>query len=749
MNQQTTAIKRPCRLLFMVLLALCSRVWAAPAEANTDTRCLLGAAAELAHGQPDAARGLIDHLQSQPTPAVERLRQLTDRYTQLMADLRQAQEQSFRDYGVEMIKTMDAARWRLAILQASKAFSLASDEKSQFEQDQAAKIDENWLKALAKMAQAYNLAERAVLKETLDPETRREITAQALRIAGELESQGKGLEAYSKVYGYLSALDKDDPWEEHSRGILRKLGLKALYVPDPNQEGVSWQDRRRDITREVFDYAINLLSVNYIDDPNYKEMTRQGIGNCLLLTQAAGLDQAFPQLKDALAVGDYQEQLEKLMQKCRQVGNKGTYLLPLEYLREVLAVNEKTLNFPEGVLIAEYAEGVFGVLDGYTYVVWPGDTENFDKDMTHEFTGVGIQISKQEGQLTVDSLLEDTPASKAGLDAGDIIIAVDGKSTTNITLEMAVKRITGPKGTNVTLTIDRKGFDKPRDFTITRDKIVEQTVKGLYREPTGNWQYFADPNDGVAYVRLTGFAAETPGRLRSVLTELKQMGMKSLIMDLRNNSGGYLSGAVEISNLFLKQGLIVSTRPRDPSQAQYEYAVEKNLFDADLPLVVLVNGASASASEIVSGALKDQRRATIVGTRSFGKGNVQTIQKFRYNNAEMKMTIAYYYLPSGRRVHHDPKDRHNEDYGVFPDIKLELTAKQLDEYFKARQDAGILHKSDTDDAGNKWTVFTAAGMVEKDPQLQAGILSLQAQTLARSLGQNAPAESCLAGSPVK
>jgi C-terminal peptidase prc len=210
--------------------------------------------------------------------------------------------------------------------------------------------------------------------------------------------------------------------------------------------------------------------------------------------------------------------------------------------------------------------------------------------------------------------------------------------------------------------------------------------------------------------------------------------MRGLVLDLRNNSGGYLSTAIDISDSLLSRGTIVSTRTRGNEIASEDVAQVDNTVDLHTPMVVLINGISASASEIVSGCLKDNHRALIVGTRSFGKGNVQTIQDIRPTQAKMKITIAYYYLPSGRRVHRNPLDKENEDYGVAADVDVELTGKQMTELETMQRDAGILHRNGGAKENQDWTIYDAEKVLESDPQLRMALLCLKSRLLAESLG---------------
>ncbi len=709
------------------------------AAEDTVTHPLTRLAEELFQGHLEDVRQELTQLEtdesSVPSVFKHRIENIISRYEQLRSGQRLAHEKAYQEYAIDMLKAVDSAHWRQAVLEASRKYELASEEKTKFETELADMADKDWLTALAKMTQAYGLAKRTDLSDTTDPALRADITRETLRIAGQLEDKHETLKAYNNVYAFLSALaEEEDPYKEERRKLIRQATLRAMYVPDPNMETLAWQDRRKGVTADIFEYAINMLSVNYVEEPDFRRMALEALEAGALLADTDDLEKTFPQLCDTEKTVAYSAGVNSLIEKCKSITGKGGYLTPIQHLRKLLEINQETLQLPEEVVVAEYAEGAFGALDSYTYIVWPADVDTFQKEMTNEFSGVGVQITKIDGRLGIDSLLEDSPAFKAGLDAGDIIAAVDGKSTDTLSMNMAVDLITGEAGTDVVLTIERAG-EEPKDYTITREKIVVKTVKGLYRDEIGQWQYFVNPDEGIAYIRLTNFAAETPERLHAVIQELRGQNLKGLILDLRNNSGGYLNAAVAISNLFLNEGdVIVSTRPRDTRYSQYEYAVKDQTTEITLPLVVLIDGTSASASEIVAGALKDHHRAVLVGSRSFGKGSVQTIQNFRNNNAEMKLTIAYYYLPGGRRVHRDIDALPDADYGVMPDIEVELTIDQFENLYETRNDAAVLYQKTEDDH----PAFTADTVLASDPQLQAALLCLEAKIVANSLKTTSP-----------
>jgi carboxyl-terminal processing protease len=326
----------------------------------------------------------------------------------------------------------------------------------------------------------------------------------------------------------------------------------------------------------------------------------------------------------------------------------------------------------------------------------------------------------------VASLLPDTPAYKFGLDAGDVIEAVDGVATKDMSLLCAVKKITGPKGTKVALTIRRPGEAGPRHVTITRDRIIVPTVRGWQRTGEGKWLYMIDEADKIGYVRITSFSAETANDLEVVLRELEANGLKGLIMDLRFNTGGLLDSAVAICDKFLSNGLIVRTQPKENALPQFEYATSQGTHP-NYPLVILINSGSASASEIVAGALADpaHERAILVGTRTHGKGSVQGITYYPSGGAQLKYTMAYYHLPSGQRVksRDEVEKEGRKDWGVGPDVTVDLNSDELRQMLEAQRKNDVL--AQTHREGEKTAPAarrTVAETLRSDPQMAVGLL---------------------------
>ncbi len=299
-------------------------------------------------------------------------------------------------------------------------------------------------------------------------------------------------------------------------------------------------------------------------------------------------------------------------------------------------------------LIEDAIRGMLNGLDPHSAFLNTSEFSDLKIGTTGQFGGLGIEVGMENGFVKVISPIDDTPASRAGVKASDLIIKLDDKSVKGMTLNEAVKVMRGKPNTAIDLTIVREGEPKPLVITITREIIRVKSVKNRMLEP------------GYGYVRITNFQSRTTTDLLKAISDLqKEERLKGMVLDLRNNPGGVLNGAVGVSDAFIDNGLIVYTEGRlDDSSHRYLATPGDSLNGA--PLVVLVNGGSASASEIVAGAIQDHKRGIILGTKSFGKGSVQTIQELR-NGSAVKLTTARYYTPNGRSI---------QATGIEPDIKL-------------------------------------------------------------------------------
>ena len=320
-------------------------------------------------------------------------------------------------------------------------------------------------------------------------------------------------------------------------------------------------------------------------------------------------------------------------------------------------------------LIQKAIQGMVHSLDPHSSLLPLDDFKDLQIDTKGKFTGIGIHITMQDGFVTVISPIEDTPAYKAGIQARDRIIKVDGKSTRD--LRNAVNMMRGPKGTKVEVTILREGVKKPLIFELVRDIIPIQSVKSFNMRP------------GYGYIRLSNFTGTTTAELLKALEKMEtpEVPLRGLILDLRNNGGGLLNQSIKVADLFLDEGAILSIKGRNNKNTKVFNATHSSV-ERNYPLVVLINGGSASASEIVAGALQDHKRALILGTTSFGKGSVQTVETLR-DGSGLKLTIARYYTPNDRSI---------QAKGIEPDIYLKH--RRLDPQETARREEGLLKEKD-------------------------------------------------------
>jgi len=319
-------------------------------------------------------------------------------------------------------------------------------------------------------------------------------------------------------------------------------------------------------------------------------------------------------------------------------------------------------------LIQNAIQGMVQSLDPHSSLLPPEAFEDLQIDTKGKFTGIGIHITMQDGFVTVISPIEDTPAYRAGIKARDRIIKVDGKPTKD--LRQAVTMMRGPKGTKVHVTILREGVKKPLDFELIRDVIPIVSVKSIILKP------------GYGYIRVSQFAGNTTDEIEKALAKIEsgQVPVNGLILDLRDNGGGLLNQSIKVSDLFLDDGKILSIQGRHKKNTKV-FKATPDQIQRSYPMVVLINSGSASASEIVAGALQDQKRALILGTTSFGKGSVQTVETLR-DGSGLKLTIARYYTPSGRSI---------QAKGIEPDIVLKHRRIDIAEL---NEDEGLIKEKD-------------------------------------------------------
>lgn len=320
----------------------------------------------------------------------------------------------------------------------------------------------------------------------------------------------------------------------------------------------------------------------------------------------------------------------------------------------------------DGKLVEHAINGMLNGLDPHSSYMDGKSFRDMQIQTRGEFGGLGIEVTMEDGLVKVVAPIDDTPAAKAGVLANDIITHLDDEQVQGLTLNQAVEKMRGPVNTKIRLKIMRKGQDKPVEVTITRDIIRVRSVRS---RPEG---------DDVGYIRVTQFNEQTTEGLKKAIADLSQKvsqdKLRGYIIDLRNNPGGLLDQAISVSDAFLERGEIVSTRGRNAEETQ-RFNARAGDLTKNKPIIVLINGGSASASEIVAGALQDHRRATVLGTRSFGKGSVQTIIPLGAGNGALRLTTARYYTPSGKSI---------QAKGIVPDIEV---LQDVPEDMKARAES--------------------------------------------------------------
>lgn len=349
-------------------------------------------------------------------------------------------------------------------------------------------------------------------------------------------------------------------------------------------------------------------------------------------------------------------------------------------------------------LVEAAVRGMLSELDPYSNYISPEDLTEFNEDVEQEFGGVGIQVSYDEEseQIVVMSPLPGGPAIEAGVLAGDRIVEIDGQPVSEFPqgrgprLDQAVKMLKGKPGVEVTIGVVHLGKTEIERITITRDIIQLQTVLGERINSDGSWDYLVDEENRIGYIRISHFSRRTAEELGAALDKLKEAGMNGLILDLRFNPGGLLTAAVEVTDMFVDKGVIVSTEGRNsPGRT---WTAKSYRTYSGFPMAVLVNRFSASASEIVSAALQDHKRAIVVGERTWGKGSVQNVIEIGDGQSALKLTTASYHRPSGKNIHRFPDSKPEDEWGVMPDegYEVKFSVEELRKLSRSQQTRGAL-----------------------------------------------------------
>ena len=531
-------------------------------------------------------------------------------------------------------------------------------------------------------------------------------------------------------------------WEMRNE---RRLAAGEEAFAEYNPIGDDWSEKLADVKLQTVLQAIS-RTYNHVDGIPMKDVLLSGLASLDTLVQTPELAASFEGLADESARQSFLSSISNIRDTVRARDGVVTRSDVYKAAEDLIRANAETVRIPTSVIAHEFGNGAMSALDPYSAIIWPDELARFERSTRGAFVGVGISIQMDEAQnIKVVTPLEGSPAQRAGIRADDLIKGVDGKSTLGFTLDQAVDVITGPRGTNVELTIERldeSGEKITKLFPLSRQVIDLPTVKGWEKVGAGDadWNWFVDPEAGIGYLRLTGFSEKSTEEFDRAIRAMKKQGLNGLVFDLRFNPGGLLDQAVNIASRFIDDGMIVRTedangRTRDEQEARM---VPADVNVSNIPVVVLINEGSASASEIVSGAIQAHAkegkiRALVVGHQSFGKGSVQNVFPIPGDNSTlMKLTTQYYKLRGNHIIHRRPGAT---EYGISPDLTIEMLPKQSMDALLLRRDADVLP---IDQEGN-----VVAGAVHPDPsklltdgidlQLEAAVVVLESQVVPKSV----------------
>ncbi|QOJ01258.1 MAG: S41 family peptidase [Phycisphaeraceae bacterium] len=615
-------------------------------------------------------------------------------------------------------------------------------------------------KALVSAMEIYELSKDPA--RVLDEPQVRELVRRADAAARDAEAKGEWLSA-SELFIRLSLLMEESPdaarYKSDAQRLTHRLAMLRLYaprrvwemqnerkmeadgkpLPPYNAAGSDFRKKLEGIDVRMVVDAVNKSARQHVKLGDMKAILLSGIDSVRTMATTGDLREAFPGLADGDMVSRFMAAVER--ERAAVVDDRAVTLADVEgAVRRLLAASAESVKVLPGALLHEFGNGAMAALDEFSAIIWPDELARFNKMTQGSFIGVGVQIEFDEASyVRVVTPLDGTPAQRAGIATDDRIVKVNGTSIFGLSLDQVVDLITGPQGTPVTLAVERPakgdGADAPRqelDFKLIRDRIAVASVKGWRREGPGEheWGWFVDPEAKIGYVRVTQFTEDTTDEFDTAVDAMTRAGVRGLVVDLRFNPGGLLDQAVLLSQRFIDRGTIVMTRGADNVIEEKKDGAGRAVLDK-LPVVVLVNRGSASASEIVSGAVQHYGRrgdipAVVLGQRSYGKGSVQKVWALAGNRGMMKLTTQHYLLPDGRMIHREPGAK---VWGVDPDFAVEMLPKQIAEGLTLRKNADVIppagaEAADPDDTFRK----------NLDLQLETAVLLLHAQAASREHG---------------
>ena len=663
------------------------------------------------------------------------------RLSELTASLDSRYGQAFGEVSAELARQLGAYRdeWQAADLSSLRAVASTARKLEGMEGELALAMtdvatmvtDESWRVALVQGALAKKLA---------SPNDN--ITEQDWYIQLIGDSEARGLEFIKQaewenaliIYGGLESIDKNNAEYKAMANRVGKHVRMLRYYGRADEEALPdspplWEGMVEGIDVDMVRTIISRVDSFYVVAIDYRKLIDEALTSIRVLAETPQAADSFASLADEALRGDFLEAINNTAEHFASKDGPLDYLDLLLALNRVLDASERTVKIPSGVLAMEFADGLLGGLDAFSSAIWPSHVEQFRKLTKGHFTGVGIQVAKEPGEpLRVMAPMAGTPAFRAGIKMGDLIVAVDGAETRTMTIDAVIDRIIGKKGTTVVLRIERKGVAKPFDVPIVRDKINILTIKGWRINAKGEWDFLIDADSKIGYIRVARFTEQTSGDLDKALKQLVQQDAESIILDFRLNPGGLLRQATRMANEFVPGGQIVMTQGRQVRRSRVNADWTGDFLRGDL--IVLVDEYTASASEIVAGALADMDRAIVIGQRSFGKGSVQQVLNVSPppNQALLKLTAAYYYVgPSEKLVH---RKEGADEWGVSPDIEVQMTPGQMKRWLDIRQRTDLLHEVNADILEGD-----LAAQLDADLQLTTALTLLRLKHLTRSAEQ--------------
>lgn len=520
----------------------------------------------------------------------------------------------------------------------------------------------------------------------------------------------------------------------------RRLAEELTALPAYNAYGDDFHTKLKGITQSMVSRALLRAATNHVErrsvgqdtGVDLRSMLIGGLDSVLVMATTTDLKQAFDGLQDDRSRNAFLGSVKGLITSLKTAERVDGGDLR-DVMETLLDSSDETVRIMEEALLHEFGNGALDETDTYTAIIWPDELSRFRRSTQGEFYGVGIQIQLDEMQnIEIVTPLEGTPAQRAGVRTGDIIKTVDGISAVGLSLDQAIEVITGPAGTPVVLGMEREledGSLTQIDFKLRRAKVDLPSVKGWRKVGPGDrdWDWFIDDESGIGYVWLTGFTEDTTEDFDYAIDLMRNSpsGLHGLILDLRYNPGGLLDQAVSISNRFVDEGLIVRTETSSGvvTEKQNARRIPASMSVSDIPVVVLVNEGSASASEIVSGAIqagakRNGTQAIILGQRSFGKGSVQNVFALSGGVAAMKLTTQYYKIDAPRMIHRRPG---STEWGIEPDLAVEMLPSQQQDMLLLRREADVLPLDENGD------IIANDDRPDPDSLISEGI-DLQAQT---------------------